>query len=114
MIWADRFGVKTPQDSHQFSALVVRPKQISGGIIPTEITTRVGNVKRLVWTPAVVVVVGDRVFGNRRNRVRVCIRRTEAALIVMAHQIPYTLKQERTGNNAGCGCGDITQYPRTP
>jgi hypothetical protein len=48
------------------------------------------------------------------TRVRVCIRRTEAALIVMAHQIPYTLKQERTGNNAGCGCGDITQYPRTP
>ena len=85
MIWADRFGVKTPQDSHQFSALVVRPKQISGGVIPTQITTRVSNVKRLVWTPAVVVVVGDRVFGNRRNRVRVCIRRTEAALIVMAH-----------------------------
>jgi hypothetical protein len=85
MIWADKFGVKTPQHTHQFNALVVRPKQTSGRVITTHFTTRVGNVNRLVWAAAVVVVVDDRVFGNRRNRVRVCIRRTEAALIVMAH-----------------------------
>jgi hypothetical protein len=90
---------------------VVRPKQTSRRVIPTQLTTRVSNVNRLVWAAAVVVVVDDRVFRNRRNRVRVCIRRTEAALIVMAHQVPYTLKQERTGNNAGCSCGNIPQYP---